>query len=374
MNSLAQPPQLAYASLTQTRVSINAHAQQEGYAAAIRRTSRIGNRKDGDVEAVDLDCSRSHLPSMRTEPCHLISSSSWTGCFFKASVRRLKTGGGQVQVANGEHNHEPFTHKAAHSQGRYVEEPNRQSVLSLTRAGVKPSHIIALLRQNSDVTVTARDIYNLRDSVRNRMLDGRSPFIALVNSLPPSSYFTQVGAHQSLTHLLIISPSAKEIRSKYSAGSVWLIDATYKTNRYGVPLLHIVGVSATSCKFTFAYCFMRNENVVNYLWASRHLREVFQNYHIQAELTFVTDRDLALMNRLVAATTIVDYVSKLASVHVAFPVVSIRYFNYTWLVYKEKFVSVFLWNKCHYGHVTTSRVEVLMPLSKDGYLCQPVRW
>ena len=147
MNSLAQPPQLAYASLTQTRVSINAHAQQEGYAVAIRRTRRIGNRKVGDVKAVYLDCYRSHLPSIRTRPRHRISSSSKTGCLFKTIVRRLKTGDWQVQVANGEHNHEPFTHKAAHPQGRYLTEPNRQSVLSLTRAGVKPSHIIALLRQ-----------------------------------------------------------------------------------------------------------------------------------------------------------------------------------------------------------------------------------
>ena len=117
------------------------------------------------------------------------------------------------------------------------------------------------------------------------MLDGSSLLIALLVSLPPRSYFNQVDAQQRLTHLLIISPSAKEICSKYSAGSVWLIDATYKTSRYGLPLLYIVGVSATSCTFTFAHCFMQNENVVDYLWALRHLREFFQIYHIQDELT-----------------------------------------------------------------------------------------
>ena len=218
------------------------------------------------------------------------------------------------------------------------------------------------------------------------MLDGRSSIIDLVYSLSLSSYFTQGDAQQRLTHLLIMSPSAKEICSKYSAGSVWLIDATYKTSRYGLPLLYIFGVSATSCTFTFAQCFMQNENVVDYLWALLHLREVFRNYHIQAEINFVTEKEIALMNALtqtfsnascllcrwhisknifakqrkafstldaweefvqawnglVAATTIVGYESKLASMHVAFPVVSIRYLDYTWLVYKEKFVSVFL--------------------------------
>ena len=108
------------------------------------------------------------------------------------------------------------------------------------------------------------------------MLNGRSPLIDLVNSLPPSSYFTQVDTQQRLTHLLIISSSAKEICSKYSAGSVWLIDATYKTNMYGLPLLYIVGVSATRSKFTFAYCFMRNENVVDYLWACAIYKKFFR--------------------------------------------------------------------------------------------------
>ena len=148
---------------------------------------------------------------------------------------------------------------------------------------------------------------------------------------------------------------------------------------------------------------MRNQNVVDYLWALRHLRNVFQNSHVQAMLTFVAYRELALMNALtqtlhnascllcrwhitknifakqrkafstldaweefvqawnglVAATTIVDYESRLASMHVAFSVVSIRYLDYTWLVYMEKFVSIFVRNKCHCGHVIKSRVKIV---------------
>ena len=66
MSSLAPPPQIAYASLEKERVAINVHAQQEGYTVEIRGTRRIGRRKDGDVKAIDLDCDRSHLPSIST--------------------------------------------------------------------------------------------------------------------------------------------------------------------------------------------------------------------------------------------------------------------------------------------------------------------
>ena len=94
---------------------------------------------------------------------------------LKASVRRLETGDWQVQAASEKH-------KAAHPQERSLTEPNRHSVLSLLRAGVKTDHIIALLRQNSDITGTAPIIYKLRDSERNTTLDGRYPLIALMDS------------------------------------------------------------------------------------------------------------------------------------------------------------------------------------------------
>ena len=78
-------------------------------------------------------------------------------------------------------------------------------------------------------------------------------------------------------------------------------------------------------------------------------------------------------NWIVDATTLVLYKSKLASMHVVFRDVSMSYLDCTWLVYEE-FFSVFLRNKCHYGDVTTSRVESNDTALKNRYLCQPVRW
>ena len=53
----------------------------------------------------------------------------------------------------------------------------------------------------------------------------------------------------------------------------------------------------------------------------------------------------------------VDYETKLVSMHVAFPVVSMRILDMTWLVCNKRFVAAFLRNKCHSGHITSSRVE-----------------
>ncbi|KAI9919573.1 hypothetical protein PsorP6_017541 [Peronosclerospora sorghi] len=54
MNILAPPLQLAYASLEQARAAIDAHVEGEGYVVVVKRTTRVGNRKDGEVKALML--------------------------------------------------------------------------------------------------------------------------------------------------------------------------------------------------------------------------------------------------------------------------------------------------------------------------------
>ena len=101
-----------------------------------------------------------------------------------------------------------------------------------------------------------------------------------------------------LSHLFIESPSARVIYARFSKRSVWLLDATYKTNRYGLPLLHVVGITSTNATFTLCYCFMRNVTTADYCWAMNKLKDLIYNWVITHQLTFVTDRELALMTAL----------------------------------------------------------------------------
>nr|CCA18209.1 conserved hypothetical protein [Albugo laibachii Nc14] len=386
MKCLAPPPQLAYATLEQAKAAIDDHAQQEGYVVVVKRTKKVGDRKDGDMKALILAFSQSNPPAIREGPRRRVSSSGSTGCLFKASIRRQESGDWQVQNANEKHKHEPFSHQSAHTRGRALTEESQQAFLMLGRAGVTPCRIITSLRQNNNVMATAQDIDNLLRAILNRMLAGRSPLIALLDGLAPDDYFSHFNVLQQLTDLLIISPSAKAICNKYSAGCVWLIDATYKTNKYGLPPIHIIGVTATKSTYIFADCFMRNETLADYLWAMRHVKEVFQGYGLQhAVLTFFTDQELALMsalsdtfpnasfllcrwhinknilakqrtafqtseawqefnqtwNELVAATTMAEFETQLAVMHDRFSAASMSYLETTWLVYKERFVTAF---------------------------------
>lgn len=137
------------------------------------------------------------------------------------------------------------------------------------------------------------------------MLAGRTPLQALLEQLANTNivhYFEQ-DKENRLTHLFILSSSAKEICRLYSRGKIWLLDSTYKTNRYGIPLLHLVCVTATNHTFTLCYCFLRRETLDDYRWALQKLLELFEGLGI-SQPTFVTDRVLWSFKALLGGLTV----------------------------------------------------------------------
>ena len=76
---------------------------------------------------------------------------------------------------------------------------------------------------------------------------------------------------------------------------VFLMDSTYKTNKYRLPLLEIVGVTSTGLTFSAAFAFLSSEKQNNFIWALERLRGLFMTSEGGPQV-IVTDRDLALMN------------------------------------------------------------------------------
>ena len=76
---------------------------------------------------------------------------------------------------------------------------------------------------------------------------------------------------------------------------VFLIDSTYKTNRYRLPLLDIVGVTPTWMTFSVGFAYLEGERVNNVVWALQRFRGLFLKRDALPGV-IVTDRDQALMN------------------------------------------------------------------------------
>ena len=88
-------------------------------------------------------------------------------------------------------------------------------------------------------------------------------------------------------------PDAVKLDNAYNL--VFLINSTYKTNRYRLPLLDFVGVTPTGMPFSAGFAYLEGERLNNVIWALERFRDIFLRRDALPGL-IVTDRDLALMN------------------------------------------------------------------------------
>ena len=77
---------------------------------------------------------------------------------------------------------------------------------------------------------------------------------------------------------------------------VLLMDNIYKTNKYRLPLLEIVGVISTGLILSVAFVVLSNEREYNFVWALQKLKGLL--LMVDHHEVIVCDRDLALMNAI----------------------------------------------------------------------------
>jgi len=198
-----------------------------------------------------------------------------------------------LRVKCGEHNHSPLTCEAAHPSHRKMTNDVKEHVRTLSAAGVAPIQILTLIRSEpSGEHVIARDVYNLKRQHRIEQLDGRTPMEALLSSLikldVPNTHC--VDANGRLTRLAFTSTKAVQLTRCF--GMVLTMDCTYKTNKFKMPLLHIVSFVYTGVTFTSAIAFLNAKTIEDYEWALYTYKSFMGNY---LPLAIVTNCELALM-------------------------------------------------------------------------------
>jgi hypothetical protein len=101
---------------------------------------------------------------------------------------------------------------------------------------------------------------------------------------------------QRLERLFFAHPDAIQLFKKHP--HVLLLDCTYKTNRFRMPLLNICVVTGNRKTIQVGLCFLSGEKKEDYDWAMAQFTDVMRAYDISEPLSVVTDRELALMNTL----------------------------------------------------------------------------
>ena len=400
-SKLLPPPEQFFASFDRMMTSLRQHAISQGYSITTKSSTRGGR-------CYYLQCDRGGTYRDQTDAPEGAkrrkTSTRRIGCpFLLYASKRHKTGQWKLCVKTPGHNHDPDDHMVAHPTARQLSDDLRQIIRNLSEVGTSPRQIIGVLKkQYPDMLVVPRDIYNTRAADRRAMLGNDTPLEHLLKKLSQDNWkhaFRQDNTGY-IQFFMFAHPEA--IRYAETYNKVFVLDCTYRTNRYKMPLLHIVGISPSNTSFSVAFCLMQNEQEESYIWCL----ETFFSWlrptpHFHPVLC--TDRDLALLNAIKAicptydhllciwhvnknvgayakqyfigqkqeaydrfdqswksvinASNYDEYQAELAKFELSAPPPLVRYVKDTWFPYKHMFIRAYTGHVMHLGNAATSRAE-----------------
>ncbi|RYO85590.1 hypothetical protein DL764_009150 [Monosporascus ibericus] len=401
------PPEGFFESREALFESINTYARPRGYAFITRRSTR---EKNGYLSVV-FACDRSRqLPSKGARRRQ--TTTRMTECPFSVLAKESSEGWTlkyRHDVRYASHNHEPSLHPSAHPVHRQLSRTPQLKTLS--NAGLAPKEIQTIVRQSGSLA-TRQDIYNCVAEVRRDTRQGQSPIYALANQLEQEGFWSRIqfALDGHVTAVLFAHPDSLIYLRAYP--EILLLDCTYKTNKYGMPLFDMIGVDATGRSFCIAFAFLSGEAEEDYAWALERLKTLYEQYGGILPSVILTDRCLAVMN---TASTLFPSAMFLCIWHANKAVLArcqpafeaaeawkefygywfsilnlpteeiydqrlkefekkynstnpeqVDYIKVTWLVpFKKKLVSAWVNQQAHFGNTATSRVEGIHALLKS---------
>ena len=386
-------------------------AVHQGYALSIGRSRK--NRK-GEWNGVDLRCDLGgeyeNRLGLTEESRKRETGSRLQGCPFELRGRRR--GEKWVLLTHmGEHNHQPAADISGHAAARRLKEDQHDLVRSMTEAGSRPREILCALRNADDsFRGIGKTIYNARQAAKLEQLDGRTPIQALFDTLQTANYYYRFQADEAGRVQNLFWTNPLSIQMMRSFPHLLLMDCTYKTNRFKLPLLNIAGITCTNRTFFGCFSLLSSETEQSYRWA---LHQVSEIYGDQQRLTvIVTDRERALLtaignvfpdarnllciwhinknvlakckplfsdgarfdafmaswNAVVYSETAAEYEEQWRTLREDFASCqrAIRYLEEQWCPYKERFVHAWTNEHFHMGTTVTSRIEGSHAVLKDS--------
>ncbi|XP_057451954.1 uncharacterized protein LOC130743743 [Lotus japonicus] len=144
---------------------------------------------------------------------------------------------------------------------------------SSSATGVKPGNMLLALKDvNPQNVTTIRQVYN------ERMTHIRA----------------KRGQLSEMQHLMRLLEE-----DRYRHWSRTEEDSTYKTNKYMIPLLEMVGMTSVGFTYTIDFGYMCNEREPEVTWALQKLRGLLLKEEDMPKV-MVTDKDISLMNAVTA--------------------------------------------------------------------------
>ncbi|KAL5137778.1 Protein FAR1-RELATED SEQUENCE 5 [Glycine soja] len=259
-------------------------AHENGFVAMILRSdTNTGSR--GRTTFVLIGCERSgEYKCRKKEFIRRDIGTRKCGCPFKLRCKPVVGGEDwMVKLICGVHNHELAKSLVGHPYAGQLTKAKKTLIADMTKSIVKPRNILLTLKEhNANSCTTIKQIYNGRSVFRSSIRGNDLEMQHLMKLLERDHYICWhiIKDEDMVRDIFWCHPDSVKLVN--ACNLVFLIDNTYKTNWYRLPLLDFVGVTPTGMTFSAGFLYVEGELVNN-------LRDALPG-------VIVTDRDQALMN------------------------------------------------------------------------------
>ncbi|CAG8780811.1 524_t:CDS:2, partial [Dentiscutata erythropus] len=223
-----------------------------------------------------------------------------TGCQFKVTVRWVKNENQYcIKSANIEHNHLLDSAVVIFDPGyRKLSSNEKTQIQVLHNSGIPIPTIVNMLTEEYSRYIHSKYVYNALTCQAHDRIKGLSQVAELLNNLQNKEEYTVTYSvrNNKLYSLFFTTSNSLMVFKRYP--QIVLMDSTYKTNRFGMPLLLISGVDAIGITFLIASRLISNETISSFCWVLQQLKQVVGDITINKIQTILTDRDLAMLSSI----------------------------------------------------------------------------
>jgi hypothetical protein len=259
------PPEGTFHSEEEVADMLHKWAMEHRFAF-VKQRSRTKNKAGHKVTvwACDRYGEPSLLPKHSNQPRQRHTSSRKTGCQFSINVVQISGDNFEIRHRPDKlhhcHNHIPSCSPWSHPTHRYLNRELLDKLKELYETGkeinmlisyseivnlllgMKPKDALRYIHRQSNIPFLPSDIYNVFAGFRRKRLHGLPVTDALIG------YLKEKGLHYAIKpdddnrtrYLFIVHPKSLELA--YANPDIMIADCTYQTNKFNLPLLHLIGM------------------------------------------------------------------------------------------------------------------------------------
>jgi hypothetical protein len=152
------------------------------------------------------------------------------------------------------------------------------------------------------IYITIRDLYNARDKLKREKIGNRSLIYVLIEVLSffndkneatnkfSTDYLTKFGEKRNpFIYLFVLHGLHKKL---FMANpKILILDLIYRTNRYKIPLVNIIGITPYNKSFWAGSAFISSEKILNFEYVFKTIKKIYDIAKLPYPTTFVTDGD-----------------------------------------------------------------------------------